>query len=272
MGHRWPDADPALRDSRPSRRRSRGRSRPRRRCASGATASARAPGARVPARLEAAGYERVAEHVGAARALRVLRRTATSRWRPSASPAATSLVLASDAVDLEAEKRRAAERAERAAQGDQARRGQARQPGLRRQGAGGGRRRPSATSSSSSRGSWKSSHEHVGPRPRRGAPALAGAVRHALRAGAHAAAADGARLAAGAFRAVHVVGTNGKSSTVRFTAALLEAHGVRTGSYLSPHLTSFAERIRIGDADSRRATSARRSSAPRWPRRRSTAR
>jgi dihydrofolate synthase/folylpolyglutamate synthase len=52
-----------------------------------------------------------------------------------------------------------------------------------------------------------------------------------------------------AFRAVHVVGTNGKSSTVRMTAALLEAHGVRTGSYLSPHLTSFAERIRIGDRD-----------------------
>ncbi len=51
------------------------------------------------------------------------------------------------------------------------------------------------------------------------------------------------------FRAVHVVGTNGKSSTVRFTAALLEAHGVRTGAYLSPHLTTFAERIRIGDAD-----------------------
>jgi dihydrofolate synthase/folylpolyglutamate synthase len=52
-----------------------------------------------------------------------------------------------------------------------------------------------------------------------------------------------------AFRAVHVVGTNGKSSTVRFTAALLEAHGVRTGSFLSPHLTSFAERIRVGDQD-----------------------
>lgn len=51
------------------------------------------------------------------------------------------------------------------------------------------------------------------------------------------------------FRAVHVVGTNGKSSTVRFTAALLEAHGVSTGSYLSPHLTSYAERVRIGDAD-----------------------
>jgi dihydrofolate synthase/folylpolyglutamate synthase len=51
------------------------------------------------------------------------------------------------------------------------------------------------------------------------------------------------------FAAIHVVGTNGKSSTVRFTAALLEAHGVRAGAFLSPHLTSFAERVRIGDAD-----------------------
>jgi dihydrofolate synthase/folylpolyglutamate synthase len=51
------------------------------------------------------------------------------------------------------------------------------------------------------------------------------------------------------FKAIHVVGTNGKSSTVRMTAALLEAHGVKTGSYLSPHLSSFAERIRIGDKD-----------------------
>ena len=52
-----------------------------------------------------------------------------------------------------------------------------------------------------------------------------------------------------AFRTVHVVGTNGKSSTVRMTAALLQRHGVRTGAYLSPHLVSFRERIRIGDAD-----------------------
>jgi dihydrofolate synthase/folylpolyglutamate synthase len=51
------------------------------------------------------------------------------------------------------------------------------------------------------------------------------------------------------FGAIHVVGTNGKSSTVRFTAALLEAHGVRAGAFLSPHLRSFAERVRIGDAD-----------------------
>jgi dihydrofolate synthase / folylpolyglutamate synthase len=51
------------------------------------------------------------------------------------------------------------------------------------------------------------------------------------------------------FGAIHVVGTNGKSSTVRMTAALLEAHGVRAGAFVSPHLTTFAERIRIGDRD-----------------------
>ncbi len=52
-----------------------------------------------------------------------------------------------------------------------------------------------------------------------------------------------------AFAAVHVVGTNGKSSTVRMIAALLEHHGVRAGAYLSPHLITFAERIRAGGAD-----------------------
>jgi dihydrofolate synthase/folylpolyglutamate synthase len=51
------------------------------------------------------------------------------------------------------------------------------------------------------------------------------------------------------FSAIHVVGTNGKSSTVRMTAALLEAHGVRAGAFLSPHLTTFAERIRVSDRD-----------------------
>jgi dihydrofolate synthase / folylpolyglutamate synthase len=52
-----------------------------------------------------------------------------------------------------------------------------------------------------------------------------------------------------AFRAIHVVGTNGKSSTARMTAALLACHGVRAGAYLSPHLVSFAERIRVGGED-----------------------
>ena len=51
------------------------------------------------------------------------------------------------------------------------------------------------------------------------------------------------------FAAIHVVGTNGKSSTVRMIAALLHHHGVRAGAYLSPHLVSFAERIRIDDTD-----------------------
>lgn len=48
------------------------------------------------------------------------------------------------------------------------------------------------------------------------------------------------------YDAIHVVGSNGKSSTVRFAEALLEAEGIRTGAYLSPHLTTFRERIRIG--------------------------
>jgi dihydrofolate synthase/folylpolyglutamate synthase len=51
------------------------------------------------------------------------------------------------------------------------------------------------------------------------------------------------------FQSIHVVGTNGKSSTARMTAAILRSHGLLTGAYLSPHLVSFAERIRIDDAD-----------------------
>ena len=51
------------------------------------------------------------------------------------------------------------------------------------------------------------------------------------------------------FDSIHVVGTNGKSSTVRMTAAILERHGLRAGAYTSPHLVSFCERIRVGEAD-----------------------
>ena len=50
-------------------------------------------------------------------------------------------------------------------------------------------------------------------------------------------------------RAIHVVGTNGKSSVTRMAAVLLEAHGVQAGAYVSPHLESFAERIRVGGED-----------------------
>jgi dihydrofolate synthase / folylpolyglutamate synthase len=52
-----------------------------------------------------------------------------------------------------------------------------------------------------------------------------------------------------AFESIHVVGTNGKSSTTRMIAAILARHGRRAGSYLSPHLVGFNERIRVGDQD-----------------------
>jgi dihydrofolate synthase / folylpolyglutamate synthase len=51
------------------------------------------------------------------------------------------------------------------------------------------------------------------------------------------------------FGTIHVAGTNGKTSTVRMTAAILARHGLRAGAYLSPHLVSFTERIRIDDKD-----------------------
>ncbi len=47
------------------------------------------------------------------------------------------------------------------------------------------------------------------------------------------------------FASVHVVGTNGKSSVAQMTAALLEAHGVGSGACLSPHVSRWAERVRI---------------------------
>jgi dihydrofolate synthase / folylpolyglutamate synthase len=47
------------------------------------------------------------------------------------------------------------------------------------------------------------------------------------------------------FASIHVVGTNGKTSVTRMTAALLEAHGVSTGAYVSPHITSWRERVLI---------------------------
>jgi dihydrofolate synthase/folylpolyglutamate synthase len=51
------------------------------------------------------------------------------------------------------------------------------------------------------------------------------------------------------FQSIHVVGTNGKSSTTRMIAAILARHGLRTGAYTSPHLISFAERIQVGERD-----------------------
>ena len=48
------------------------------------------------------------------------------------------------------------------------------------------------------------------------------------------------------FASIHVVGTNGKTSVTRMTAALLEAHGLRVGAGVSPHVERWSERILIG--------------------------
>jgi dihydrofolate synthase / folylpolyglutamate synthase len=48
-----------------------------------------------------------------------------------------------------------------------------------------------------------------------------------------------------AFQAVHVVGTNGKTTTTRMCAALLAAEGKTVGAYTSPHVTGWVERIQV---------------------------
>jgi dihydrofolate synthase/folylpolyglutamate synthase len=49
-----------------------------------------------------------------------------------------------------------------------------------------------------------------------------------------------------AFVSVQITGTNGKSSTTRACAALLEAEGLAAAAYTSPHLESYTERIELG--------------------------
>ncbi|MDR0433237.1 MAG: bifunctional folylpolyglutamate synthase/dihydrofolate synthase [Bifidobacteriaceae bacterium] len=49
----------------------------------------------------------------------------------------------------------------------------------------------------------------------------------------------------GAYRTVHVAGTNGKTSTARIAEALIRGHGLRTGLLTSPPLISPLERISI---------------------------
>lgn len=49
-----------------------------------------------------------------------------------------------------------------------------------------------------------------------------------------------------AFTAIQVTGTNGKSSVTRLVGAILEAHGVNTATYTSPHLRSYTERVACG--------------------------
>jgi len=67
------------------------------------------------------------------------------------------------------------------------------------------------------------------------------------------------------YPAVHVVGTNGKSTTTRMIEALLADAGLRVGSYVSPHVSGWGERIRVGgeEADFERAVARVRGAAAR---------
>ena len=49
-----------------------------------------------------------------------------------------------------------------------------------------------------------------------------------------------------AYEAVHVVGTNGKSTATRTIEALLLADGLHVGATISPHVRAWSERITIG--------------------------
>ncbi|MGW2601420.1 bifunctional tetrahydrofolate synthase/dihydrofolate synthase [Streptomyces klenkii] len=51
-----------------------------------------------------------------------------------------------------------------------------------------------------------------------------------------------------AYPAIHITGTNGKTSTARMIESLLAAFDLRTGRYTSPHIQSITERISLDGA------------------------
>ena len=51
-----------------------------------------------------------------------------------------------------------------------------------------------------------------------------------------------------AFESVQIAGTNGKTSTSRYTAAILRAEGYRVALYTSPELVSYTERMEVDGA------------------------
>lgn len=44
---------------------------------------------------------------------------------------------------------------------------------------------------------------------------------------------------------IHIVGTNGKTSTAKMVAGILSYHGIHTGYHISPHINSYTERMWI---------------------------
>jgi dihydrofolate synthase/folylpolyglutamate synthase len=51
------------------------------------------------------------------------------------------------------------------------------------------------------------------------------------------------------YESIQVLGTNGKTSTTRMIAAILERHDLRTAAYTSPHLVSYRERLQVSEQD-----------------------
>jgi dihydrofolate synthase / folylpolyglutamate synthase len=51
------------------------------------------------------------------------------------------------------------------------------------------------------------------------------------------------------YPSIHVVGTNGKTTTTRLAEALLSGAGVAVGAYTSPHVVGWSERIRVRGAE-----------------------
>jgi dihydrofolate synthase / folylpolyglutamate synthase len=67
------------------------------------------------------------------------------------------------------------------------------------------------------------------------------------------------------YPAIHVVGTNGKSTATRRAAAFLAREGLSVGAYTSPHVSGWSERIQVDgtDADFEAAVGRVRSAAER---------
>lgn len=49
------------------------------------------------------------------------------------------------------------------------------------------------------------------------------------------------------FKVIHVAGTNGKGSITKALATIFTGQGIKTGSFISPHLVSITERININN-------------------------
>lgn len=51
------------------------------------------------------------------------------------------------------------------------------------------------------------------------------------------------------FKSVHIAGTNGKGSVCAMVSEALKSSGKRVGTFISPHIVKFNERIKVGDTE-----------------------